>query len=190
MAEEKVLTAEAEVKTPVVEAKKEVSAAPVTDEPVEAAASDAPTEEDFSDVVAILNEVKKIIGEEGSIGSLSPEIAGAIKYLVEKMVVIRDIWKDPLWLKMVDDMVDQGEDGVANPSVEVAVARNIPLERIQDLADNENYADVQGAVDERLANDKADLDADEALFNNFDESQAAGQAYADEMGYDEAEAQE
>ena len=128
-------------------------------------------------------------GGKGDIAEIDPNLVGTVKFLLDKMIALRDAFQDPLFKSVLDDMVDQQEDG-KTPSILVAVARNVPMEELQDLADNENYADVQGAVDERLAKDESDMEAEGVLMANFDESQASGQAYADEMGYDEAEAQE
>jgi hypothetical protein len=189
MAEKEKITAEAEVKTPAVEVKKEVSAAPVKDKPVEAAASDAPDEKDISDVIKLLNEIDSMNGGKGDIAEIAPNLVGTVKFLLDKMIALRDAFQDPLFKSVLDDMVDQQEDG-KTPSLLVAVARNAPMDVLQGLADNENYADVQGAVDEQLANTKAASDAEETMFGNFEESQKEGQAYADEMGYDEAQAQE
>lgn len=188
MAEEKKITAEAEVKTPAVEVKKEVSAAPATDKPDGAAASDAPDEKDISDVIKLLNEIQTMNGGKGDIAEIAPNLVGTVKFLLDKMIALRDAFQDPLFKSVLDDMVDQQEDG-KTPSLLVAVARNAPMEELQDLANNENYADVQGAVDEQLANTKADEDAEEVLFGNYEGSKKEGQAYADEMGYNEAEAQ-
>ena len=189
MAEKKEIAAVAEVKTPAVEVKKEVSAAPATDKPAEAAASDAPDEKDISNVISLLNEIQTINGGKGDITELPENLIGTVKFLLDKMIALRDAFQDPLFKSVLDDMVDQQEDG-KTPSILVAVARNVPMEELQNLADNENYADVQGAVNERLAKDESDMEAEGILMANFDESQASGQAYADEMGYDEAEAQE
>jgi len=189
MAEKEKITAEAEVKTPAVEVKKEVSTAPATDKPVGAEVSDAPDEKDISDVIKLLNEIQTINGGKGDIAEIAPNLVGTVKFLLDKMIALRDAFQDPLFKAVLDDMVDQQEDG-KTPSLLVAVARNAPMEELQGLADNENYADVQGAVDEQLANSKAAADAEETMFGNFEESQKEGQAYADEMGYDEAQAQE
>lgn len=188
MAEKENITAEAEVKTPAVEVSKEVSTAPVTDKPVGAAASDAPDEKDISDVIKLLNEIDSMNGGKGDISEIAPNLVGTVKFLLDKMIALRDAFQDPLFKSVLDDMVDQQEDG-KTPSLLVAVARNAPMEELQGIADNENYADVQGAVDEQLANTKAASDAEEAMFGNFEESQKEGQAYADEMGYDETQSQ-
>jgi hypothetical protein len=187
MAEKKDITAEAEVKTPAVEVKKEVSTAPVTDKTDEAEASDAP--EDISNVIKILMELKSVRGGKGKITNIPPEMLDEVKFMVETLDNLNTMFKDPTWHDMWYDMVDQLEDG-KTPSGKVAAARVIPMEELQDLANNENYADVQGAVDEQLASAQANADAEEAMFANFEESQKEGQAYADKMGYDEAEASE
>jgi hypothetical protein len=189
MAEKKDITAEAEVKTPAVEVKKEVSTAPVTDKPDEVETSDAPDEKDISEVIKLLNEIQTMNGGKGDIAEIAPNLVGTVKFLLDKMIALRDAFQDPLFKSVLDDMVDQQEDG-KTPSLLVAVARNAPMEELQDLANNENYADVQGAVDEQLASAQANADAEEAMFANFEESQKEGQAYADKMGYDEAEASE
>jgi hypothetical protein len=188
MTEKEIIAAEAEAKTPAVKVEKEVSAAPVTDKPVEAEASDAPDENDISGVISLLNEIQTMNGGKGDIADIDPNLVGTVKFLLDKMIALRDAFQDPLFKSVLDDMVDQQEDG-KTPSLLVAVARNAPMEELQGLADNENYADVQGAVDEQLANTKAEGDSEEAMFANFEESQKAGQAYADKAGYDEAQAQ-
>jgi hypothetical protein len=191
---EKKVETESTVKTPDAEVKKEVKAeaAPVKEKPVETKApdtSDAPDEGDISNVISLLNEIQAITGGKGDITDIPENLRGVIKYVMEKMVALRDAFQDPLFKAVLDDMVDQQEDG-KTPSLLVAVARNAPMEELQDLAENENYADVQGAVDERLAKDKSDAEAEETLAANFDESQAAGEEYAKEMGYDDAEKQD
>lgn len=202
MAEKEIIPAEGTVKTPVEEVKKDVKVAPegekTTETPVIAedaanapeaeAATDAPTEDDISDVITLLNEFQAISGGEGEISDIPKELIGVIRFVVGKMVALRDAFQDPLFKKVLDDMVDQSDDG-QTPSLLVSIARNAPMEELQDIAENENYSDVQTAVEGRIAGEKTAAEDEEAMVLNFEESQKAGQEYADEMGYDEAEAQ-
>nr|WP_319265287.1 hypothetical protein [uncultured Draconibacterium sp.] len=161
--------------------------APVEDKPAPAPeASEAPDGDDITNVVMLLNEFDKIAGGKGEITELPENIMGPVKFLVDKMVALRDAYYDPLFKAILDDMVDQQEDGMT-PSVKVAVARTIPLEEIQQLADNEEYGAVQqGLADSKTAADE-ESKADEELFAKLDKSKENHAAYCSEMGYDEAE---
>ena len=161
--------------------------APMTDKPGDT--DDSPGEKDISNVIAILNEFQKIAGGKGDITEIPENLIGVVKFTIEKMVAIRDSFKDPLFKQILDDMVDQKEDG-KTPSVKVAIARCIPLEELQDIADNENYEDIQGAVDQRLEADRQSRDNEASLYGKYDESMNAGKAYCKEMKYDDAEMQE
>jgi len=173
---------EGKVKTPNMEVEKKV-VAPALNENKPA---DAPDEKDISDVITFLNEVDSIAGGKGGITEIPPQLLGSIKYLTQVMTNLRDSYKDPLFQDVLDDMQDQAADG-NTPSLLVAVARNVPIEQIQELADNEAYGDVQKAVGDRVSADKTALEDDEKLFGNFEESQKNIDAYATEMGYDEAQ---
>ena len=176
------VVAEGSVKTPEIEATKKVeTAAPVEDKTTETADSD-----DYSNVIAFLNEVQKIEGGTGDITDIPENMRSSLKLITKQIVGLRDSFKDPLFQDVLDDMVDQAEDG-KTPSILVAIARNVPMEDLQDLADKENYEDVQGAVDERLTQQTSDMEADEKLYANFDTSNKAGNDYVAEMGYDEKE---
>ena len=151
--------------------------------------TEVPEEEDISEMIEVLNAGQKTLGSGEDITDVPKNLRGSIKYLIEKLVFVRDLYRDPLWLKILDDMADQKEDG-KTPSLEVAIARNVPLERLQDLADNENYEDVQNAVGQRLEADKAAEEKESGLYSNFNESEKNGREYCEEMGYDDAELQE
>jgi len=109
--------------------------------------------------------------------------------LVGLLTGLKDLYEDPLYMAINDDLFDQREEGLT-PSVEVAIARNIPLDRLQDLADSEDYEGTQSELTDGIAAGKQatmDGEQDEA---NFELSQQAGQEYAAEMGYDEARTNE
>lgn len=148
-----------------------------------------PEAEDISEIIEVLNSAQKNSGGNGDITDVPQNLRGSIKYLIEKLIFVRDLYQDPLWLKILDDMADQKEDG-KTPSLLVAVARNIPLEDLQDLADNENYEEIQGAVDQRLEADKEAKEKESGLYAAFQKSQNEGKAYCQEMGYDDAEMQD
>jgi len=162
-------------------------AAPEGGEPV--SGDDSLDKEDISEVIEVLNEFQRILGGSGDITDVPENMKGVLRFTIEKMIAIRDLYEDPLYKKILDDLVDQKEDG-KTPSVLVAVARNIPLEDLQDIADNENYEDVQGAVDQRLKGDKEAQDKEASLYAAFDESNKAGKAYCSKMGYSDEETQE
>lgn len=151
--------------------------------------TEVPEEEDISEMIEVLNAGQKTLGGGEDITDVPKNLRGSIKYLIEKLVFVRDLYQDPLWLKILDDMADQKEDG-KTPSLEVAIARNVPLERLQDLADNENYEDVQNAVGQRLEADRAAEEKESGLYSNFNESEKNGREYCREMGYDDAELQD
>lgn len=196
------MVVESKAKTPAANVEKEVTVAPgeekttVTAEaevtpgtPETPAATDAPDENDISDLLALLNEVQSTYAEGGDeITEIPDNLRPSLKVIAGKLVALREAFKDPLFKAVLDDMVDQQEDG-STPSLLVAVARNAPMEELQELGENENYADVQAGVDDRIAKETADAEAEETMMANFEESQKAGQEYADEMGYSEEESQ-
>lgn len=161
------------------------AAAPIVDKPT-AGGEEAPDAEDITNVVMLLNEIDKAEGGTGEISDIPQEMRGVVKSVLGKMVSLRDAFLDPLFKDVMDDMVDQGEDG-KTPSLLVAIARNVPLEDLQELADNENYENIQVAVDDRISKQKKDQEDEESLLANFEESQKAIDAYAEKNGYDEAE---
>ncbi len=181
----KEVVAEGTVKTPAGEVKKEVTAA--TDQP--AKSSDVTDEKDIAEMISVLNEISEVAGGKAGISAIPPELLTPLKFTINFLKSVRERYKDPLYGKVIDDMEDQEADG-KEASLLVAMARNVPIQELQDLADNENYGDVQGAVADRLASEQADTEAEEAQFANFEASQQAGQDYADEMEYDEAQRQE
>lgn len=177
--------AEGTIKTPVNEAK----AAPEGDKAVEQGASDAPTGEDITNVVMLLNEFNKIAGGEGEITEIPEQLRGVLQFVIGKMVALRDAYYDPLFKAILDDLVDQQEDG-QTPSVKVAIARTVPVAELQELADSEEYAGVQQGLGEAKTNEEAEAVSDEELYGKFEQSQANIEAYCEKMGYDDAEKEE
>ena len=190
MAEENIIKKEKSVtvdsgKSPEVKIEGEATVAPVMDEPI----VDAPEAEDLSDVISLLNLMDTNNGGKGAIADIPEDLRGSIKYLVGLLTGLKDLYEDPLYMAINDDLFDQREEGLT-PSVEVAIARNIPLDRLQDLADSEDYEGTQSELTDGIAAGKqavVDGEQDEA---NFELSQQAGQEYAAEMGYDEARTNE
>jgi len=173
-----------------------VVAAPTGDEPageeppVEAEPSgEAPDAEDISDLIAILNEVDKADGGDGNISDIPQHLRKVLRFIIEKLVALRDAFGDPLFKKVLDDMVDQKEDG-ETPSLLVAVARNVPIEDIQELADKEEYGDVQSAVEDRIANETKSAEDEKKLYANFQKSDENLKTYCDQMGYEGEERDE
>lgn len=156
-----------------------VESAPETDKTAETGSMDAPDEKDITDVIAILNEIQSETGGSGEISNIPPELFSVVKFLIEKMVALREAFADPLFKATLDDMVDQGEDG-ATPSFLVAVARNVPMDELEALADNENYGDVQKSVGDKLNKEKEDSKAEEELFAKFDKTKAEFESYCQE----------
>lgn len=154
--------------------------APATDKPVETAESpDAPDENDLSDVIAILQDIQTETGGKGEITSIPPELAGVVKFLIEKMTALREAFADPLFKAVLDDMVDQKEEGTT-PSLLVAISRNIPMDELEALADNENYADAQKSVSEKLKKVEDDGKAEEELYAKFDKTKSEFESYCQE----------
>lgn len=151
-------------------------------------ATAAPDEQDIEQVLMILNEVNQISGGKGKISGIPPEVLGPVKFLIEKMVTIRDAFEDPLFKDVLDDMNDQRMDGQV-PSLLVAVARNVPMEELQRVADDEGYEDVQSAVNDRVTKEKEDSESEKKLYGNFDTSKKEIEAYCAEAGYDDARKQ-
>lgn len=150
--------------------------------------TDAADSQDIEQVLMILNEINQISGGKGKIAGIPPEIIGPVKFLVEKMVTIKDAFEDPLFKDVLDDMHEQRMDGQV-PSLLVAVARNVPMEELQKVADDEGYEDVQNAVNDRVSKEKEDEEAEKTLYGNFDQSKKNIDDYCTECGYDEARKQ-
>ena len=77
---------------------------------------------------------KKVLSLQGNLKQLQQKYEGAKERIIQL-----------LYKEILDDMVDQKEDGKI-PSVKVAIARCIPLEELQDIADNEKRADALGST--------------------------------------------
>jgi len=150
--------------------------------------SDVASENDIEQILMLLNEIDKSQGGKGSIAGLSPETVGPVRYLAERLKSIVDLYEDPLFKDVLDDMHEQRMDGQV-PSLLVAVARNVPMEELTRLADDEDYEGVQTAVNDRLSKVKEDEDSEKALYGNFDTSKKNIDAYCSEMGYDDGRKQ-
>jgi len=142
------------------------------------------TENDISDVLMVLNEIDQISGGKGGISAIPNELHQPIKFLIEKMITVKNAFDDPLFKDVLDDMDEQRQSGQV-PSLLVAVARNVPMDELVKLADDENYENVQNAVNERVLKEKESEESEKTLYANFDKSQKAIDAYCKKMGYDE-----
>lgn len=160
--------------------------APAMDETVEQTSETSETldAEDIDNTLMLLNLMDQEIGGKGEIAGIPDELSGSLKYLVEKLVFVRELFEDPLWKSILDDMADQKEDG-QTPSVEVAIARNIPLEKLQFIAENEDYEGAQSELTSNLAAKKQAEDDEAGYEASFEESKKALDEYASGMGYDE-----
>lgn len=156
--------------------------APMMDKSVEG--NESIDAQDIDDTLTILNVMDKENGGKGMIAELPEALRGSIKYLIEKLIFVRDAFEDPTWKLILDDMADQKEDGQM-PSVEVAIARTVPMDKLMEMAENEDYEGAQGELSAKMDSDKQMAEEDEMAQANFAESQEAGKAYAVEMGYDE-----
>jgi hypothetical protein len=136
-------------------------------------------ENDISDIIDILKEIQSVTGGKGEITSIPPELLGIVKFLIEKMATLKNHFEDPLFKAVLDDMVFQSEEG-QTPSFLVAVARNVPMDELEAVADNENYGDVQQSVADKLNKEKEAGEAEEELFAKFDKSKAEFEAYCTE----------
>lgn len=163
--------------------------APATDKTVSENTESLDAEEvsdTIDETLSVLNVIDKQNGGTGSISEVPEGMKNAIKSLIANLVLIRDLFEDPLWKAILDDMADQKEDG-KTPSVEVAIARNIPLENLQSLAESEDYEGVQGELSSSLSAKKEAAQMESDYESSFEESQMAGEEYATEMGYSEEE---
>lgn len=175
-----------EIKDTVIDEKtpgQDAAIAPKEDKPVEQE-TETLDAEDIDDALTLLNIMDREIGGKGEIGVIPEEMRGSIKYLVEKLVFVRDLFEDPLWKSILDDMADQKEDG-KTPSVEVAIARNIPLEKIQTLTESEDYEGVQGELSSNITAKKQSEEEEVEIEASFEESKKALDEYSAKMGYDE-----
>jgi len=150
--------------------------APETDKPESVEQPEPVDENDISDVIEILQEIQSVTGGSGEIKSIPPELLGIVRFLIEKMATLKNHFEDPLFKSVLDDMVFQSEEG-QTPSFLVAVARNVPMDELEALADNENYSDVQNSVKGKLDKEKEDGMAEEELFAKFDKTKAEFESY-------------
>lgn len=144
--------------------------------------------QETENVINVLNEIDKIKGGKGEIKSIPTELHNAIQHAIAYLITIRDLYEDPLFKDVLDDMHDQRMEGQV-PSLLVAVARNVPMEELQKVADEEGYEDVQNAVNDRISKVKEDEESEKMLYGNFDKSKKAIDDYCVENGYDEARKQ-
>jgi len=161
---------------------KQTTVAPTKEKTMEG--EGGPGKEDFNNVLEILNMMDSEVGGKGKITEIPEDLKASIKYLVDKLIVVRDAFADPMWKSLLDDMADQAEDG-KTPSVEVAIARTVPMEKLQELADNEEYEGAQSELADNLAAKQKTEDEDAMYDQNFQKTQEAANAYAEKMGYDE-----
>jgi hypothetical protein len=155
--------------------------APETDETI-----DAPDAGDFTDIISLLNLFDKEIGGKGEIANVPAELMGSIKFLVDKLTFIKDMFADPKFKAIIDDMADQAQDG-KTPSLDVAIARNIPLAKLQELADTEDYEGVQQELADELDEMKKKGEEDSMYEANFNEFQKGIKEFCTEKRYDDAE---
>lgn len=177
-----------EGKTPEINVEKETTIAPPADETT-GSATETPDVEDVEDVLALLNSLDGEIGGKGEITEIPDALRGSIKYMVNAMNFIRDRFADPKHKAILDDLYDQEEDG-KTPSLMVAIARTFlseDIDKIKELADSEDYESAQTELSDALSASKAMEEEDAVLDANYEETKKAGEAYAAEMGYDEAE---
>ena len=164
--------------------------APPGEKPTEEVVSEeAPDTEDIDDVLIILNTMDELSGGKGSLSGIPDELRGSISYLIEKLKFVRDMFEDPYWKQIMDDLADQREDG-NTPSVEVAIARTIPIEKLIELADNEDYEGVQKSLSESLANKKSMKEEDKEYEGKFSKVMENLDTYASNIGYDDTQKQE
>lgn len=168
------------------ETKIEADVAPIVegDKPIEEE-TEALEAEDVDDLLMVLNSIDGATGGAGSIPEIPEAMRGVLKALIEKIKFLREVYDDPTFNDLLDDMSEQKEMG-QTPSLLVAIARNIPFEDIQALADEENYEAIQNGVKERLDSQKNDADAENTLFENIDNSQKELDQFIAENNYDEA----
>lgn len=164
----------------------QASAQPMPEDP-NAVQGSAPDKEDISDIIGMLNEMSSITGEgEGGIKDVPAEMRPVIRFMIQKMVALRDLFKDPLFKIILDDMVDQAEDG-KEPSALVAFVRNVSRDEYEELADSEDYEGAQGRVSSQLSDMDTAKQSESELLDKFNESQEAGKRFAKSMGYDDQE---
>jgi hypothetical protein len=163
----------------------QASAQPMPEDPNLAQGS-APDQEDISDIIGMLNEMAGISGGEEKISDVPQNMRGVIRFMIQKMIVMRDLFKDPLYKIILDDMADQAEDG-KTPSLLVAFVRNVPRDEYEELADSEDYESAQGRVSSQLSDMDNAKQSEDELLDKFNESQEAGKRFAKSMGYDDQE---
>lgn len=164
----------------------DVKTAPIEDKTETSPGETLDAKETIDETLMILNVIDKQNGGTGEIAEVPDGLKSAIKSLIDNLILVRDLFEDPLWKAILDDMADQKEDG-KTPSVEVAIARNIPLENLQNLADSEDYEGIQNELTSSIAAKKETEKMESDYESSFEESRKAGEEYAAEMGYNDDE---
>lgn len=163
----------------------ETETAPVEDKTVETP-EQTDTSDTIDEVLMILNIINETNGGSEQITEIPDNLQAPLQSLINDLKSVRVFFEDPLGEALIEDIKDQMEDG-STPSVEVAVARNIPIEKLQALAENEDYTGAQNELRSKLEADKMAMQQEADYESSFEESKAAGEAYAAEMGYNEEE---
>src|ERR1035437_7182864 len=70
---------------------------------------DSPSKKDIEDVISLLNEVDVNQGGKGNISGITAENHRPIKYLIERLSTVVNMYDDPLYKDVLDDMHEQGE---------------------------------------------------------------------------------
>jgi hypothetical protein len=160
--------------------------APIKDKSVEQKTEPVDVEEIVDEALMILNIMDKEVGGKGEIAAIPEDMRNSLKSIIDLLNFVKGRYEDPLYSAIMDDMKDQEEDG-KTPSLEVAIARNIPLERIQALAEGEDYEGTQNELSSNLTAKKQSEEEEVEYEASFEESKKAGEEYAAKMGYDETE---
>lgn len=165
-----------------------VETAPVMDESDKETSEEAPldVEDSIDEALVVLNAIDEISGGKGEITEIPEGMRKSVKTLIDDLILIRELFEDSLWKAILDDMTDQKEDG-KTPSVEVAVVRNIPIEKLQAIAESEDYEGVQNELASNLQSMKQSEQEEVEYEATFEESRKAGEEYAAQMGYNEEE---
>lgn len=183
--ETKETTVESNIETPTdkVEVETDVADSKPTDVETE---TDALDKEDVDELLTLLNEINTAVGSEGAIGAIPDEMRGVTQAIVDKIVFLRNLYEDPTFEDILDDLAEQAELG-ETPSILVAVARTIPMEDIEAAADEENYSEIQSKVKGRIA-ERAENAAEEGrVLSNIDQTMQNLEQYASEQNYSDEE---
>ena len=142
--------------------------------------------EDISDILDLLNSIQSHTGSNEKITDVPAHLRNSIRFLHDQLAFVKDLYEDPLYKALMDDLYDQKEDG-QTPSVEVAVARTIPVDKLQSLAESEDYASAQSELANNLEASKKSKEEDNEIQANYQYTKQQCQKYCDKMGYGEEE---